>query len=73
MEITTGKVVDGKVVIDGAPLVEGARVTILVPAADSGFTLNEDERKLLAESIAEIERGEFISGDELLRRIDKRS
>ncbi len=71
MQVTTGKVVGGKVVVDGVPLVEGSVVTVLSREPDEAFTLSAaDEDELLA-AIAEIERGEFVSADELLESLRK--
>jgi hypothetical protein len=38
MQVLRGTVVSGKVVVDGAPLEEGARVTVLVPEKDRPFS-----------------------------------
>ena len=72
MKIATGKVVDGKVVVDGAPLEEGASVTVLARDSESGFTLSPDEEAELLLSIAEADRGESIAGDEVLKRLARR-
>ena len=69
MKVTTGTVVDGKVVIEGEALAEGSTVTVVVREDNETFELSaEDEAELLA-SIAAIERDEFITGDELLERL----
>jgi hypothetical protein len=69
MKIATGTVVDGKVVVDGAVLAEGATVTVLLREDQEAFELSPEDENELLESIAEIERGEFISGDQLLERL----
>ena len=57
MQVTTGTVVGGKVVVEGVPLVEGSVVAVLSRQPDEPFALStEDEEELLA-AIAEIERG----------------
>jgi hypothetical protein len=69
MQLATGTVVDGKIIIEGEPLPEGTVVTIL--ARDSGETFeipSELEAELL-ESLAQADRGETLSADELLRRL----
>ncbi len=38
MQVLRGTVVSGKVVVDGAPLEEGARVTVLVPEKERPFS-----------------------------------
>ena len=71
MQITTGTVVDGKVVVEGVPLVEGAVVAVLSREPEVPFTLSpEDEDELLA-AMAEIAKGEFVSADELLESLRK--
>lgn len=72
MKVARGKVVSGKVVVEGEPFEEGALVTVIAPEDDERFELGlEEERELLA-SIAEAERGEFVDGEEVLRRLDRR-
>jgi hypothetical protein len=69
MKIATGTVVDGKVVVEGENLAEGSTVTVLLRDDDEGFDLTPEEEEKLLESIAAIERGEFISGEQLLERL----
>lgn len=69
MKVTTGTVVDGKVVVEGEALPEGSTVTVVVREDDETFELTADEEAELLASIAEIERGEYITGDELLERL----
>ncbi len=38
MQVLRGTVVSGQVVVDGAPLEEGARVTVLVPEKERPFS-----------------------------------
>ncbi len=66
MQIATGTVIDGKIVLEGVPLSEGARVTVVTRGADEGFALTSAEEGALLESIAQIERGECFSLDEVL-------
>ena len=56
MKIATGKVVGGKVVVDGEPLEEGASVTVLARDGENGFTLSPEEEAELLLSIAEADR-----------------
>ena len=72
MRIATGKVIGGKVVVDGAPLEEGTAVTVLARDDESGFTLSPQEEAELLLSIAEADRGEMISGEEVLERLHQR-
>ncbi|HEU0198878.1 MAG TPA: hypothetical protein VFR86_00430 [Burkholderiaceae bacterium] len=69
MKVATGTVVDGKVVVEGATLIEGSTVTVLLREDEEGFDLTPEEESELLESIAEIERGEFVSVEQLLERL----
>lgn len=71
MQVTTGTVVGGRVVVEGVPLVEGSVVAVLSREPEEPFTLSpEDEDELLA-AMAEIQRGEFVPVDELLKSLRK--
>jgi hypothetical protein len=69
MKVTTGTVVDGKVVVEGEALAEGSTVTVVVREDDETFDLTADQEAELLASIAAIERGDFITGEELLDRL----
>lgn len=69
MKVATGTVVDGKVVVEGETLTEGATVTVLLREDQEAFDLTAEEEAELLESIAQIERGEFVSGEQLLERL----
>jgi hypothetical protein len=69
MQLATGTVVDGKVVVEGEPLPEGAAVTILVREAEETFEVPPELEADLLESIAEADRGETISAEELIERL----
>jgi hypothetical protein len=44
-------------------------VTVLLRETSETFELTPEEEEELLESIASIERGEFVSGEELLERL----
>jgi hypothetical protein len=69
MQLATGTVLDGKVVVEGDPLPEGAVVTILAREANETFEVPPELEAELLESIAEADRGETISADELIERL----
>jgi len=69
MKIATGRVVGGKVVVEGASLEEGSSVTVLARDDENGFTLSPEEEAELLLSIAEADRDETISAEELLARL----
>jgi len=72
MRVATGKIVAGKVVIDGAPFEEGASVTVIAADDLETFALGpEDEAAILA-AIAEADRGEVVDGAELLAKLGTR-
>jgi len=71
MKIATGKVVDGKVVVEGLSLEEGSSVTILAPDDGRDELTPAQERELLL-AIAEADRGETISAEEVLRNLSVR-
>lgn len=70
MVMTTGTVVDGKIVVPGEALREGIQVTVLVPEpSDDRFELGPSDEAALLESIREADAGELIDGDEVLREL----
>ncbi len=71
MGVATGTVVAGKVVVDGMELPEGAVVTVLTQDAEQEVRLTAEEEDELLEAIAEVDRGETISAEELFARLDR--
>lgn len=69
MQLTTGTVVGGRIVFEGDPLPDGTVVTILARESGETFVVPPELEAELLESIAEAERGEFITADELLQRL----
>lgn len=65
MQIASGKVVDGRVVVDG-DLPEGADVTLLALDGEETFEVDAELEAVLLESIAQGDRGETISAVDLL-------
>ena len=72
MQVATGTVVDGKIVLEGVPLVEGAVVAVVTRGADENFALTAVEEDELPAAMAEIERGNTVPPDELLRSLPER-
>jgi hypothetical protein len=72
MKIATGKVVDGKVVLEGVALEEGASVTVLARDDEGGLELTPEQEAELLLSIAEADRGETVSADEVRARLARR-
>lgn len=69
MQLATGIVVGGKIIVEGEPFAEGAKVTILAREANETFEVPPELEAELLLSIAEADRGETISADELLERL----
>jgi hypothetical protein len=69
MRIATGKVVQGKLELDGDSLQEGATVTILVPEPDETFELTPHEEVALEESLKQAAQGQFVDVEALLREL----
>jgi hypothetical protein len=67
MRITSGKVVSGQIIVEGAPLPEGAVVTVLARDADESFQLDAVAEAELLLSLAEADRGELIPAEDVLR------
>jgi hypothetical protein len=64
----TARVVDGKIDVGDAELQEGASVAVLIPDS-SGFSLSEADQEELELALAEIQRGDYVDGRELLREL----
>jgi hypothetical protein len=71
MQIASGKVVDGHVVVEGE-LPEGSDVTLLAFDGEEEFQVGPELEAVLLESIAQGQRGERISAHELLREMRSR-
>jgi hypothetical protein len=71
MQIATGKVVAGKVVVDGLALDEGEVVTVITREAEADVLLSPGEELALLESIAEADNGMTISAEELFARLSR--
>ena len=72
MKIATGKVVGGKVVVEGVTLEEGSSVTVLAKDDETGVTLSPEEEAEILLAIAEADRGETASAEEVLERLARR-
>jgi hypothetical protein len=73
MQLATGTVVGGKIVVQGEPLPDGTVVTILARESNETFEVPPELEAELLESIAEAERGETLSAEELLQRLRRRT
>jgi hypothetical protein len=73
MRIATGKVISGKVVVEGEPLEEGSTVTVIAPENNETFELSPEEEERLLASLAEAASGQAIPASELLRDLGHQS
>jgi hypothetical protein len=71
VKIATGTVKHGQIVVEGEPFSEGEKVTILSHAGSESFRVSPEEKRLLLESIAQADRGEFVDVDELLAELNE--
>ena len=71
MVIASGKVVGGRVELDGE-LPEGASVTVLAREGDETFEADPDTERMLMDSIAQCERGETLPLTQLLGELRDR-
>lgn len=71
MQVVTGTVVGGKVILEGASLPEGTVVTIFAKESDERVRLPSALQAELEEALEEADRDEGISGDELLEKLRK--
>jgi hypothetical protein len=69
MKVTTGKVIGGKVILEGEPLAEGSVVTVVAREDDETFEVSPEEEKALLAAITQAERGEVVSWEELRERL----
>lgn len=67
VKVRTGRVKNGTIHVEGERLSEGTVVTV-VTEDEPTFTLEPDEERELLEAIAEADRGDFISPEELFPR-----
>jgi hypothetical protein len=71
MKLVTGKVVAGRIEVEGERLKEGSTVTVLAQEDDGRFELTAEQEAELARRIQSAESGKFVDGDELLGDISR--
>ena len=69
MQLATGTVVDGKVVVEGLALPEGTVVTVLTHDNEKAIRLLPADEAELLEALDEADREEGISAEELFVRL----
>lgn len=71
MQVVTGTVIEGKVVLEGVSLPEGTAVTVFAKDSEATVRLPPALQAELEEALEEADREEGISGDELFRKLRK--
>jgi hypothetical protein len=71
MRIASGKVVGGRVEVDGE-LPEGASVTVLALEGDETFEADEETERMLLDAIAQCDRGRTTPMSDLLDELRSR-
>ncbi len=69
MQVTTGTVVGGKIIVEGVPLAEGAVVAVLSREPNEPFVLSHDDEDELLAAIAEVEGGDFLPAEQVLESL----
>lgn len=69
MQVASGTVVDGKVVVEGLTLPEGTVVTVLARGDATAVRLPPEQEAELLQALDEADREEGISPEELLARL----
>jgi hypothetical protein len=69
MQVATGTVINGKIIVEGVPLREGALVAVVARGADEPFSLSIAQEDELLAAMAEIERGEYVTLEQLLAEL----
>ena len=69
MKVATGRVVEGKVVLEGEPLAEGTVVTVVSRDDDDMFDVSPEEERALLEAITQADRGRVVSWEALREQL----
>ena len=69
MKVLTSVVVDGRLDVPDGVLHNGETVTLVVHDDEVGFELTPEEESFLSESLAQIKRGEWVDGWQLLDQL----
>ena len=69
MQVASGTVVDGKVVVEGLSLPEGTVVMVLARGHEAAVRQPPDQEAELLEALDETDREEGVSAEELFARL----
>jgi hypothetical protein len=71
MQVATGTVVGGRLVVEGLDLPDGETVIVLTREVEAEVQVSAEEEATLLAAIAEADRGATISAEELFARLDR--
>lgn len=71
MQLATATVIAGTLTVEGLDLPDGETIVVLAREDNEAVVLSPEEEAELLESIAEADRGETISAEELFARLDR--
>ena len=71
MRVATGKVVAGKVIVEGSPFDEGATVTVIATEGAETFELAPADEAALLAAIAEADRGDLLDASEIIAELSR--
>ncbi len=71
MQLATATVVAGTLTVEGLDLPDGETVVLLARETEEDFVLSAEDEAELLESIAEADRGETVSVEELFERLSR--
>jgi hypothetical protein len=71
MQLATGTVVEGKVVLNGVRLPDGTQVTVIAPEKDVALRLSPSLQAELEDALAEADVEDGIPAEELLAQLQK--
>ena len=69
MQVVTGTVIDGKIVVEGLSLPEGTAVTVLARGDEAVVKLSPQEEADLLAALDEADQEEGISAEEFFARL----
>ena len=69
MRVATGKIIEGKVVLEGKPWAEGSVVTVVARDDEETFDVSPEEERALLEAIAQADRGQVVSWETLREQL----
>ena len=71
MQVATGTVVAGRLVVEGLDLPDGETVIVLTQETEEEVHVSPDEEAELLKAVAEADREATISAEELFARLDR--